>query len=221
MRTLATLLLLLAATPLVAQQGVTGPSSPDSIKPHGDVSPFRRLELPTPNTMRTGSGGPGPDYWQQRVDYVIRASLDTVAQRVAGQERITYTNNSPDTLRYLWLQVEQNLFNSASRGARLFDESSRFGTHGAEVGVTLTKVSQPATAAARGQAAQRPTDLKYLVNGTMMKVDLAQPLPPHGRQLLEIAWSFPFGPNSSRMGIELIDGSYVYEVAQWYPRLAV
>ena len=54
-----------------------------------------------------------------------------------------------------------------------------------------------------------------------MKVDLARPLPPGGRQVLEIGWSFPFGPNSNRMGIELIDGSYVYEVAQWYPRLAV
>jgi hypothetical protein len=221
MRTLATLLLSLAGSQLVAQQSGMGASSPDSIQPHGDTSPFRSLELPTPNTMRTGSGSPGPNYWQQRVDYGIRASLDTVAQRVTGQERITYTNNSPDTLRYLWLQVEQNLFNSASRGARLFDQSSRFGTHGAEVGVTLTRVSQPATAAARGQVAQHATELKYLVNGTMMKVDLAKPLPPHGRQVLEIAWSFPFGPNSNRMGIELIDGSYVYEVAQWYPRLAV
>ena len=94
----------------------------DSTRLLGDVSPFRRLDLPTPNSIRTGSGGPGPDYWQQRVDYVIRASLDTVAQRVTGEEQITYTNNSPDTLRYLWLQLDQNLFNSSSRG---FAYSSR------------------------------------------------------------------------------------------------
>lgn len=157
MRTLATLLLSLAAPQLAAQQSVTGPSVPDSIRPHGDESPFRRLELPTPNTIRSGSGTPGPSYWQQRADYVIRASLDTVAQRVSGKERITYTNNSPDTLRYLWLQVEQNLFNSASRGARLFDQSSRFGTHGAEVGVTLTRVAEPAIPAtkSKGDAPQR------------------------------------------------------------------
>src|SRR3954464_6416538 len=110
MRALATLLLSLTAPQLAAQQSVTAPSVANSIRPHGDESPFRRLELPTPNTIRTGSGAPGPDYWQQQADYIIRASLDTVGQRISGQERITYTNNSPDTLRYLWLQVEQNLF---------------------------------------------------------------------------------------------------------------
>jgi hypothetical protein len=187
----------------------------------GDVSPFRRLDLPTPNTIRTGTGAPGPDYWQQRVDYVIRASLDTVAQRVTGEEQITYSNNSPDTLRYLWLQLDQNLFNSSSRGFRLFGQDPRFGTRGAEGGVTLTRVAQPAVPARKARAAVPASTLKYLVNGTLMKVDLPRPLPPHGRQVLDIAWSFPFGPNSNRMGIELIDGSYVYEVAQWYPRLAV
>ena len=152
---------------------------------------------------------------------MIRASLDTVAQRVSGEERITYTNNSPDTLRYLWLQLDQNLFNSASRGARLFDQNSRFGTRGAEGGVTLTRVAEGPTPAAKARSARPGGELEYLVNGTLMKVDLARPLPPRGRQVLDIAWSFPFGPNSNRMGIELIDGSYVYEVAQWYPRLAV
>ena len=152
---------------------------------------------------------------------MIRASLDTVAQRLTGEERITYTNNSPDTLRYLWLQLDQNLFNSSSRGFRLFEQDSRFGTRGAEGGVTLTRVTQPAPPAQKGRATVPASALKYLVNGTLMKVDLPRPLPPRGRQVLDIGWSFPFGPNSNRMGIELIDGSYVYEVAQWYPRLAV
>jgi hypothetical protein len=216
------LLLLMVASPLAAQQAAPSPTAnADSLPAHGDDSPFRRLELPTPNTIRTGAGTPGPDYWQQRVDYVIRASLDTVAQRVSGEERITYTNHSPDTLRYLWLQLDQNLFNSSSRGARLFDQNSRFGTHGAEGGFTLTKVAEPAIAPSPGRPAGRGRKLEYLVNGTVMKVNLVRPLPPGGRQALEIGWSFPFGPNSNRMGIELIDGSYVYEVAQWYPRLAV
>jgi hypothetical protein len=171
--------------------------------------------------LRTASGSPGPDYWQQRVDYVIRASLDTVAQTVTGEERITYTNNSPDTLRYLWIQLDQNLFNSSSRGSRLFDQDSRFGTRGAEGGVTLKKVAQPAIPAGRGRPPVQAAKLDYLVNGTLMKVNLPRPLAPGGRQVLEIGWSFPFGPNSNRMGIELIDGSHVYEVAQWYPRLAV
>jgi hypothetical protein len=221
MRFVFCLPLFMVALPLAAQQGVPPPPGSDTVAPHGDESPFRRLDLPTPNTIRTGAGTPGPDYWQQRVDYVIRVSLDTVAQRVTGEERITYTNRSPDTLRYLWLQLDQNLFNSASRGYRLFDRDSRFGTRGAEGGFTLTKVTEPGTAAAGGRPARRGGRLDYLVNGTVMKVNLARPLPPGGRQGLEIGWSFPFGPNSNRMGIELIDGSYVYEVAQWYPRMAV
>ncbi len=221
MRLLATLLLLVLPSPLAAQQPAPAQEPGDSARSRGDMSPFRRLELPTPNTIRTGSGAPGPDYWQQRVDYVIRASLDTVAQRVTGEERITYTNNSPHTLRYLWIQLDQNLFTSTSRGSHLFDRHFRFGTRGAEGGVTLTKVAQPALPAARGRVAVPAAKLSYLVNGTLMKVDLARPLPPRGRQVLDIAWSFPFGPYSNRMGIELIDGSYVYEVAQWYPRLAV
>ena len=209
------------ATIAAAQQPAITPRGIDSLRSVEDTSPFRRLELPTPNTIRTGSGAPGSDYWQQRVDYVIRASLDTAAQRVTGEERITYTNNSPDTLRYLWLQLDQNLFTSSSRGSRIYDQSSRFGTAGAEGGVTLTRVAQAPVPAARGRPAQAAAPLRYLVNGTVMKIDLARPLPPRSKQVLDIAWSFPFGPNSNRMGLELIDGSYVYEVAQWYPRLAV
>ncbi len=221
MQFLGALLLLVSASPLIAQQPGSVQSPEDSARSLGDRSPFRRLDLPAANRIRTGSGAPGPDYWQQRVDYVIRASLDTVAQRLTGEERITYTNNSPDTLRYLWLQLDQNLFNSSSRGFRLFEQDSRFGTRGAEGGVTLTRVTQPAQPAQKGRATVPASALKYLVNGTLMKVDLPRPLPPRGRQVLDIGWSFPFGPNSNRMGIELIDGSYVYEVAQWYPRLAV
>jgi hypothetical protein len=222
MRFVSFLPLLVLALPLSAQQAVPSPAlGSDSAAAHGDESPFRRLELPTPNTIRTGAGTPGPDYWQQRVDYVIRASLDTVAQRVTGDERITYTNRSPDTLRYLWLQLDQNLFNSASRGNRLFGRESPSGARGVEGGFTLTKVAEPGTTAATGRPARRGGPLEYLVNGTVMKLNLARPLPPGGRQALEIGWSFPFAPNSNRMGIELIDGSYVYEVAQWYPRLAV
>ena len=114
---------------------------------------FHRLELPTPNTVRTGSGAPAPAYWQQRADYVIRATLDTTSRSVRGEERITYTNNSPDTLRYVWLQLDQNLFNSESRGYRVFGQDPRFGTKGAEVSVRLLKVGEPAVAAARGKPA--------------------------------------------------------------------
>src|SRR5919106_2985141 len=120
MRLCFRLLPFLSASALAAQQ----PSAAGA----PDTSAFRRLELPTPTSIRTGSGAPGPDYWQQRVDYAIRATLDTAGRSLRGEERITYTNNSPDTLRYLWLQLDQNAFNSRSRGARLFGPRSRFGT---------------------------------------------------------------------------------------------
>jgi hypothetical protein len=204
------LLLCVGAMPLVAQQS-----------PSPEPSPFERLELPTPTSIRTGSGAPGPGYWQQRVSYVIKATLDTAAKSVSGEERITYTNNSPDTLRYVWLQLDQNLFNAHSRGFFVFGQDPRFGSRGAQVSVTLTTVAEPAAPPAKGKAGRPATPLDYTVNGTMMRIDLARPLPPKGKQALELAWSFPFGPNGNRMGTEEIDGSTVYEVAQWYPRLAV
>jgi hypothetical protein len=222
MRLALSLLLPLLASPLLAQQGGQVPAtSGDTAPALADDSPFRRLELPAPNRIRTGAGTPGPDYWQQRFDYVIRASLDTATRRMTGNERIGYTNRSPDTLRYLWIQLDQNLFASGSRGSVIFDQSSRFGTAGAQGGFTLTRVAEPSVPSSNSRPARAASTLKYVVNGTLMKVDLRRPLPPGRRQTLEIAWSFPFGPNSNRMGLELIDGSYVYEVAQWYPRLAV
>jgi hypothetical protein len=213
MRPCLRLLPLFFGSTLAAQQSSTAGSP--------DTGAFRRLELPAPNAIRTGSGSPGPAYWQQRVDYVIRATLDTAARSLRGEERITYTNNSPDTLRYLWLQLDQNAFNSQSRGAKIVERRSRFGTGGAEGGVRILKVAEPAGSAARGRAAVPGAQLRHLVNGTVMRVDLARPLAPKGKQLLDISWSFPFGPNRNRMGIEEIDGGVIYEVAQWYPRLAV
>jgi len=195
------LVLTCAAAPTLAAQ------RPDSSAKEG--SPFEPIALPAPGSIRTGSGAPGPAYWQQRVDYRIRATLDTAARAVSGEERITYTNNSPDTLRYLWLHLEQNLFNSASRGAQLYDRESRWGTAGAEGGFTIRSVTAGGTR------------LTHTVNGTLMRVDLPKPLPPKGRFVFDVAFGFPFGPNSNRMGIEEIDGGVIYEVAQWYPRLAV
>ncbi len=207
---LTLLLLAVAALPLAGQAPAWAP----------DTSAFRRLELPAPSLLRTASGMPGPAYWQQRVDYVIRASLDTASRTVRGEERITYSNNSPDTLRYLWLHLDQNVFTPESRGHRVFNQRGRYG-EGADGGVRLLKVAQPAIPAARGRPASPAAPLRYQVNGTLVRVDLARPLPPKGRQVLDIGWSFPFGPNRYRMGIEEIDGDLVYEAAQWYPRLVV
>src|SRR4051794_13635984 len=112
--TWAIVLLPLSTASLSAQVTKDSSSKPDPVISPGDPSPFRRLDLPTANRIREGSGAPGPDYWQQRVDYLIRASLDTTGRSVSGHERITYYNRSPDTLRYLWIQLDQNLFTKSS-----------------------------------------------------------------------------------------------------------
>ena len=90
-----------------------------------DTSPFRPLELPTPNVFRSASGMPGPMYWQQRADYNIRASLDTATHTIRGEETLTYTNNSPDTLRYLWIQLDLNIGAPNSRMAPLASPAAR------------------------------------------------------------------------------------------------
>jgi len=165
---------------------------------------------------------PGRNYWQQRADYVIRATLDTVERRLSGEETITYANNSPDTLRYVWIQLDQNVFSQSSRGTAIMPPNTRFGPRGADGGVTLTRVAVGAPAGGSRKAARAATEASHLLNGTMMRVDLPRPLPPRDRITLEFAWSFPFDTTiTNRMGIELVDGSYVFEVAQWYPRMAV
>ena len=108
-------LLLVAAL----QQPTSSPQLPPLPVARTDTSPFRRLELPTPTLLREGSGRAGPAYWQQRVDYTIAVSLDTATHTIAGRETIRYSNRSPDTLRYIWLQLDQNLFRDDSRGAML------------------------------------------------------------------------------------------------------
>ncbi|MEO6068434.1 MAG: M1 family metallopeptidase [Gemmatimonadales bacterium] len=218
------LLLPLLATSLLAQN--VQPRPPQSIRsvppPFTDaVSPFHRLDLPTATNIRTGSGKPGKEYWQQRVDYAIRATLDTTRKTLTGEETITYSNNSPDTLRYVWMQLDQNLFRPDSRGALIYDQSARFGTAGANGGFGLSRVGVRQTPVRPGAIPGRFTPVTPYLNGTLMRLDLPQPLPPGRRLQIDVAWSFPFGPNANRMGVENVDGSDVYEVAQWYPRMAV
>lgn len=175
-----------------------------------DTSPFRRLELPTANLLREGSGRPGPQYWQQRVDYTIAVSLDTATHTVAGRETIRYTNRSPDTLRYVWLQLDQNLFRDDSRGALLNPPDARFAARGFRGGFVLDRVES---------VRRRLTTTE---NGTLMRVELDRPLPPGAITSLEIGFSFQVPEHGAdRMGRERFAEGWLYEIAQWYPRLAV
>ena len=164
-------------------------------------------DWPGPNAYRSADGSPGPAYWQQRADYTISATLDTAQQRVSGSVAIRYTNNSPDTLRFVWLQLEQNLYRPGSKGSALFPEESRWGVRGFEGGYELDKV------VVNGRPARHHLD------DTMMRIDLDAPLAPKGGALT-VAMDFAFRVpehGSDRMGR---DGT-LYEVAQWYPRMAV
>ena len=208
--------LLLAA--VLQQPAQTAPAISQIPTGVGDTSPFRRLVLPAPNEIRTGAGTPGPRYWQQRVDYTIRATLDTGRHEVSGSETIRYTNHSPDSLRYLWFQVDQNIYTEGSRGGFIFPEDTRWGARGFAGGYRIRGL-----AALRGTAgAARPVALSSTVNGTMLRVDLDQPLAPGGAVTLTLDFVFQVPEHGSdRMGRERFAEGWLYEIAEWYPRLAV
>src|SRR2546429_1083416 len=151
-----------------------------------DTSPFRALALPAANRVRSASGAPGPDYWQQRADYVIRATLNTAGSVLHGSERIHYQNHSPDTLAFVWVQIEQNIFakNSVTyalnqpplhfAGGAVFD----FPGTGFIAGLTIERFSSA------GEELRRTAD------GAMMRVGPPRPLPPQGRGGLHVPRQF-------------------------------
>ena len=176
----------------------------------GDTSMFAPLLLPSPNEIRTGSGAPGPKYWQNRADYDIKASLDTATKTLTGSLKLRYANNSPDTLRFIWLQMEQNAFKNKSLNSFIFPEDSRFGARGFEGGDVVDRFDQ-LLGARRVAVKRRP-------NETVMKVDLAEPLAPGRMATFDVAWHFLVPEHGAdRMGR---DGA-LYELAQWYPRVNV
>jgi len=166
-----------------------------------------RREWPGPNQYRSANGAPGPQYWQQRADYKITATLDTTSRSVSGFVQIHYTNNSPDTLHYAWLQLDQNLYRPGSQGSLLFPADSRWGVRGFRGGYDLSDVQ------VAGQSATPR------INDTMMRLDFPRAVPPRGGTV-DVTMKFRFNVpdhGSDRMGR---DGA-LYEIAQWYPRMAV
>ncbi len=204
----ALLLLSVLTAPLLAAQSRPAP------RPVTDTSIFAPLVLPTPSEFRSGSGAPGARYWQNRADYTILTTLDTAATTVKSEMTLRYTNNSPDTLYFVWLQTEQNAFKAKSLNSFIFPEDSRFGARGFEGGYTFSRVEQRLGTA----TAPRRVKLATRVNETVTKVDLAEPLAPGKTAVIEIAYQFQVPEHGAdRMGRE---GS-LYEIAQWYPRVAV
>jgi hypothetical protein len=187
---------------------------------------FRQLEenLPTPNEYRTASGAPGHRYWQNRADYVIDVELDDANQRIIGKETITYKNVSPDTLNYIWLQIDQNIFAKDS----LTQETL---TAPELRNVPLNRIEQLAAREYEGRVnitSVRDTKgnaLKNALSETMLRIDLPTPLATNGTFVFSVDWNYTINDQRAyggRTGYEFFpqDGNYLYEIAQWFPRMA-
>ena len=184
--------------------------------------------LPTPNEYRTASGAPGPKYWQQRCDYDIVCELDEPNRRLTGRETLTYYNNSPDVLTYLWLQLDENEHsntnNSGYQGSNTMPKNiseqdivrySGKVDKDREYGVNIQRVADAA-----GKM------LKYTVNKTMMRIELPQPLKPGQQFIFKVDWNYNIIERTKyggRGGFENFpeDGNDLYTMTQWFPRLCV
>ena len=183
--------------------------------------------LPTPNEYRTASGAPGPKYWQQRADYDIKCELDEAKLKLTGSETVTYFNNSPNELTYIWLQLDENEHSSVNNAnyqnsqgmprsmstAQLEKFEEKNSDNG--YGVKITKLTD-----ATGKA------LKYTVNKTMMRVELPVVLKPGQKFVFICDWNYKIGDRMTqggRGGYEYFpeDGNYLFTITQWYPRLCV
>ena len=218
------LIFLLSSLPagaLLAQDIQNNPSSN-----HGNKFEELGTILPTPNEYRTASGAPGPKYWQQRCDYDIQCNLDEDKQILTGSETITYFNNSPDELTYLWLQLDENEHSSKNNanyqdGSKLPDMTSdqmldRVTRNEAnDYGDNIVKITD---------ALGKP--LQYMVNKTMMRVELPATLKPGQKFIFKIDWNYHISDRmkyGGRGGYEYFpdDGNYLFTMTQWYPRLCV
>ena len=188
--------------------------------------PFKQLDdvWPTPDAQRRASGAPGPGYWQQQADYVIDVELDETNNRILGSETITYHNNSKDTLDYLWMQLDQNLFDpkmmahQSRTTSGLNDQSFNqfeglLNAQEFDGGYKITAVKD---------AAGKP--LKHVIVQTMMRIIPPQPLKPGGKFSFSVDWSFNIIDATkirSRMGYEFFkeDKNHLYALAQWFPRM--
>ena len=164
------------------------------------------------SSARSAAGVPGPGYWQNSADYKIAVSLDDVANKITGDVEITYKNNSPDKLPFLWLQLDQNSFNTQSRGGKTTPiAGGRFGNLAFDGGYKIESVmidGKPAN---------------FIVEDTRMQIRLAAPLAEKiGTAKIKIAYSFTSPENASdRMGIQQTKNGAIYTVAQWFPRVCV
>jgi hypothetical protein len=193
---------------------------------HGNKFEQMGSNFPTPNEYRTASGAPGPKYWQQRCDYDIKCELDEKNLRLNGSETVTYFNNSPDVLSYLWLQMDENEHSSVNNAG--YETSNAMSSR---VGVTQLEAAQAKGDNGFGFNVVKLTDalgkkLEYIINKTMMRVELPAPLKPGQKFTFKLDWNYKIPDRQvqgGRGGFEFFpeDGNHVFTMAQFYPRLCV
>ncbi|MEP1231403.1 MAG: M1 family metallopeptidase [Litorimonas sp.] len=202
------------------------------------VKHFRQLgtELPTPNIYRNGAGAPGPAYWQQQANYKIDATLNEKTRSISAEADIEYVNNSPDPLNYIWLALDQNRFKDGST-ARI---SATAAAAGSRRGDGTASSDRYTFSALRYEQAQEDRDygfefeaimdgegnaLPYVINDTMLRIDLPEPLAPDERIDIQIDWNHNIIDEvavGGRGGYEYFpdEDNYIFGMAQWFPRLA-
>lgn len=195
---------------------------------HGNKFEDLDYMLPDPTPYRGVDGNPGPEYWQQAVDYDIDCTLDTENQRLYGSELITYHNQSPHTLNYLWLQLDENQ-HKGELDHHHFNGSSMEDVMNAQALAMLDQWKDLTEYGHNIEAVEDANEapLSYTINGTMMRVDLPRPLKAGDKYQFRVNWNYKLvdrvnGP-WGRGGYEKFekDGNYLFTITQWYPRLCV
>jgi hypothetical protein len=194
---------------------------------HGNKFEQLGTILPTPNEYRTASGAPGTKYWQQRADYDIKATLDEKNLMLHGAETITYFNNSPDVLTYIWLQLDENEHSTTKNAG--YPDGSSLGRGMSPA--MIDNLEEAKSDNGLGVNILKITDLlgaklKYTVNKTMMRVELPTALKPGQKFAFKVDWNYKITDRltvAGRGGFEFFpeDGNHLFTMAQWYPRLAV
>ena len=210
MKNLILLIFTLASISLMAQENT-------------NQNKFRQLgqDLPTPNNYRNAAGAPGPDYWQQKVDYKMDIEIDDDNTKLMGSSSIKYQNNSPDVLSYLWLQLDQNVREPHS-------DRSKISTSKVSERPAMWKLERMQNDFEGGFKIDAVTNeagkpMKYTINKTMMRVELAQPLKPGQSTNFNVKWWYNINntrTSRGRSGYEPFDeGNNVYVIAQFFPRM--
>ncbi|TQO35773.1 peptidase M1-like protein [Arenibacter algicola] len=217
-------LLFLCAAVTVAQEEVKNEREPG----HLNQNKFKQLyeEFATPNTYRSASGAPGPDYYQQQADYKMDIELDDKNAKIYGSETITYTNNSPDDLSFLWVQLDQNVRSKTSKSPLRDSEGVALAE---PVAGFAKKYMTPTFDGGFNIEYVRDTNgkaLPYTINQTMMRIDLPEVLKSKGQVSFSIKWWYNIPDhtvNRARSGYEYFpkDGNRAYVIAQFFPRMAV